>query len=75
MEPLSEFARILGRELPVALVTRQLDDGFGTEAAVEMIVEKNLGERTDDALGQFHGKGGPFSNQNYEQERSKSTTY
>jgi hypothetical protein len=65
MKPFTEFTRVLGRELPVALLTRELDDGFRTEAAVEMVVEKNLGERTDDAFGQFHGKGGPFSNQNY----------
>src|SRR5215831_2343267 len=54
MKPPGEIARISGGEVFVPLFLRQFDDGLRPQAAVEVIVQQHLGQRSNQLLVDFH---------------------
>ena len=51
VKPLGQLAGVGGRQRGVALVPGQLDDRLRPQAAVEMVVQEDLGQRADERVG------------------------
>jgi len=54
MEPFAQFIGIFCREFIVALLARQIYDGFWPETAIEMVMEQNFRQSAKDCFGEFH---------------------
>ncbi len=55
LKPCGKLAGVFRRQLGIFLVPRQIDDSLRTNAAVEVIVKKNFGNRAKKTFGQLHG--------------------
>ncbi len=51
VKPLGQLARVCCRKRFVVLVSGQLDRRLGSQAAIEMVVQEDLGQRADERVG------------------------
>ena len=54
VKPFAERARVVGGQRRVALIQRQVDRRLRPQAAVEMIVQQDLGQRSNKGVAQLH---------------------
>ena len=51
VKPLGQLARVCCRKRFVVLVSGQLDRRLGSQAAIEVVVQEDLGQRADERVG------------------------
>jgi hypothetical protein len=54
MKPRRKVARVIRRQFLVAMVLRQLDNRFGSQPSIKMVVKQNFGQRLENFFGEFH---------------------
>jgi hypothetical protein len=61
VKPRGQVARIGRRQRVVTLILRQLDDRLRPQPAIEMVVQQNLWQRSNEGLGKLHEAPFPLS--------------